>query len=177
MPTPVVVDHERHRGSLHERLAGSLQTWMAKVIAGRRPAPEDRWPPTARAGHEGMARRLDAPVTDMEVRMQESYGEGVASHPDPEPCGVAREGGAEALVGARTGEVLSREIMHFRAPTLLSEAEGHTQGGATASPCGALRGRRPCARAETPWTGTGRSHCLPRDDTWNAAERPRAVIR
>ena len=42
--------------------------------------------------------------------MRESYRKGVANHPDPESCGVDRKGGAEALTGARAGEVLSREI-------------------------------------------------------------------
>lgn len=41
--------------------------------------------------------------------MKESYGEGVASHTDPESCGVAREGVVEALTGARAGWVLSCE--------------------------------------------------------------------
>ena len=31
--------------------------------------------------------------------MQESYGEGVASHTGPESCGVLREEGGEALTG------------------------------------------------------------------------------
>jgi len=41
--------------------------------------------------------------------MKESYGEGVATHADPESCGAAREGSVEALTGARAGRVLSRE--------------------------------------------------------------------
>jgi len=41
--------------------------------------------------------------------MQESHGEGVATHTDPESCGVARKGSVEALTGARTGWALSRE--------------------------------------------------------------------
>jgi hypothetical protein len=42
--------------------------------------------------------------------MKVSYVEGVANHNGPESCGVAREGGVEALTGGRTGWVLSREI-------------------------------------------------------------------
>jgi hypothetical protein len=42
--------------------------------------------------------------------MQESYVEGVATHSDPESCVGAREGAGEALTGARTGRVSSREI-------------------------------------------------------------------
>ena len=45
--------------------------------------------------------------------MRESHVEGVATHGDPESCTDAREGGGEALTGARAGRVLSRE-MHFR---------------------------------------------------------------
>ena len=41
--------------------------------------------------------------------MKESHGEGVATHADPESCGATREGGGEALTGARSGRVLSRE--------------------------------------------------------------------
>jgi hypothetical protein len=38
--------------------------------------------------------------------MQESYGEGVASHTDPESCAHSRKGRGEALTGARAGEVI-----------------------------------------------------------------------
>jgi hypothetical protein len=46
--------------------------------------------------------------------MKESYGEGPASHTDPESCGVTRKGGVEALTGERTGRVLSRENISLR---------------------------------------------------------------
>jgi hypothetical protein len=59
--------------------------------------------------------------------MKEPHIEGPATHDDPESCAVAREGGGEALTGARTGAVLSREIRHSGAPTPLSEAEGHIE--------------------------------------------------
>jgi|SRR6185312_6019819 hypothetical protein len=42
--------------------------------------------------------------------MKVSYVEGLANRNGPESCGAAREGGAEALTGGRTGRVLSREI-------------------------------------------------------------------
>src|SRR6266853_298533 len=41
--------------------------------------------------------------------MEKSYGEGLATHADPESCGAARKGGVEALTGARAGQVFSRE--------------------------------------------------------------------
>ena len=46
--------------------------------------------------------------------MKESYGEGLATHTDPESCGAAREGGVEALTGARAGRVISRERNFLR---------------------------------------------------------------
>ena len=46
--------------------------------------------------------------------MKESYGEGVASHTGPESCGAAREDRVEALTGARTGRVCSRERIFLR---------------------------------------------------------------
>ena len=61
--------------------------------------------------------------------MKESHRKGPANHPDPESCGLAREGGAEALTGAHTGQVLSCEIKTSRVPTPLNNAEGHTVGG------------------------------------------------
>ena len=42
--------------------------------------------------------------------MKESYGEGLASHADPESWGCVRKGAFQALTGARAGRVLSREI-------------------------------------------------------------------
>ena len=46
----------------------------------------------------------------MEQRMKESHAEGPASRGDPESCDGPREGTGEALTGAHTGGVLSREI-------------------------------------------------------------------
>ncbi len=46
--------------------------------------------------------------------MKESYGEDLASHPDPESCAVARKGGREALTGACAGGLWSREIILVR---------------------------------------------------------------
>ena len=41
--------------------------------------------------------------------MEESYGEGIANHTDPELCRGIRKGVREALAGELTGEVLSLE--------------------------------------------------------------------
>jgi len=40
--------------------------------------------------------------------MKEPYGEGVASHNDPESCVVSREAGHESVEGAHAGRVSSR---------------------------------------------------------------------
>jgi hypothetical protein len=56
--------------------------------------------------------------------MKVSYVEGVANHNGPESCGVAREGGVEALTGGRTGRVLSREMYALRRkPQVLWDAD------------------------------------------------------
>ena len=80
--------------------------------------------------------------------MQEPHIEGLATRDDPEPCiDSDREGAGEASAGARPGPVWSREITYSRAPTPLSEAEGHTDrarhGECSAGP----------ARSETRGTG------------------------
>src|SRR5438093_1099601 len=66
--------------------------------------------------------------------MKEPHIEGPATHDDPESCAATREDGGEALTGARTGAVLSREIRHSGAPTPLSKAEGHTDRGRQCEP-------------------------------------------
>ena len=90
--------------------------------------------------------------------MQESHREGVAIHPDPESCVVAREGTIEALTGAHAGRVLSCEIIASGVPTLFSRAEGHTRAGASASRCATPRSLRPLACMDTPRARTGRPH-------------------
>ena len=42
--------------------------------------------------------------------MKVSYVEDLANHNGPVSCEAAREGGVEALIGGRTGRVMSREI-------------------------------------------------------------------
>jgi len=42
--------------------------------------------------------------------MKELYGEGLASHTDPESCASSRKAGREALTGAHADGVLSREM-------------------------------------------------------------------
>src|SRR5262249_61843807 len=66
--------------------------------------------------------------------MQESHGKGPASHPDPESCVDGRKAGDEAWTGAHAGQPSSCEIIPSGVPTPLSEAEGHTEIGATGKP-------------------------------------------
>jgi len=67
--------------------------------------------------------------------MQESYGEGVASHTGPKPCAGAREGMGEASAGVRAGRVLSREsIAKIGVPTPSRRPEGNTGRAAIARP-------------------------------------------
>jgi RNA-directed DNA polymerase len=84
--------------------------------------------------------------------MKESYGERLATHTDPESCGAAREGGVEALTGARTGQVLSRESDFLRGADAVGE-------GGRLHPTHRYREmRRDPARSETPSTYGNASH-------------------
>jgi len=90
--------------------------------------------------------------------MEVPYAEGVASHSSPESCAGMGNHVCEALTGEGAGQVLSREILYSRAPTLSSGAEGNTVGNDIASCRWALRGHRPCACTQAPCAGAGRSH-------------------
>ena len=95
--------------------------------------------------------------------MKESYDEGIATHIGPEPCGDARKGEVEALTRERAGQVFSREIPQLRDADAVEEAEGNIRRVDIARRDGVPRGHRPCARSETPCTGTGRSQVCPRE--------------
>jgi hypothetical protein len=75
--------------------------------------------------------------------VQVRYDEGVAIHIGPEPCGVAREGAGEASAGERAGQPSSRESAIVPGADAVSDAEGNTNGRASASARPARRGRRP----------------------------------
>src|SRR5208283_1554872 len=93
--------------------------------------------------------------------MKESYAEGLANRSDSESGANGRKVMGEAMTGACTGRVLSRENSAFGGPTLLSEAEGNTGMRKMASACLPLRGRRPLACTETLCARTGRACILP----------------
>ena len=56
-----------------------------------------------------MVRQETGKAQSMKVR----YRKGIANHPDPESCGGAREGAAEALTGEAAGQLLSRVISYL----------------------------------------------------------------
>ena len=82
--------------------------------------------------------------------MRVSYGEGLASHTDPESCGGIREDAIEALTGVRAGWVLSLENVFIRSADGLRPSEGNTGRIASARFAWAPRGLRPQARTQTP---------------------------
>ena len=91
--------------------------------------------------------------------MQESYGEGVATHTGPESCADAREGDGEALTGGRAGQVLSREIHDpRREPWPLRGADAVELGGRPHLVCRQRETRQDPARSETLRTPRHISH-------------------
>jgi RNA-directed DNA polymerase len=94
--------------------------------------------------------------------MQESYGEGVATHTGPESCAVARKGGREALTGGRAGRVFSRER------NLLRDADA-VEGSGRLHPGRRYRETpRSPARSETPGM-SGRTSRENRESPWSPA--------
>ena len=88
--------------------------------------------------------------------MKEPYIEGIATHDDPESCVDAGNGGGEALTGALTGRVSSREIRTTGMPTSSRETEGNTEAAVNARLPKVPRGHRPLAREEPSCARTGR---------------------
>jgi hypothetical protein len=66
--------------------------------------------------------------------VQVHYGEGVATHTDPEPCVDTREGGGEASAGERIGQPLSREKSFDPGADALDNAEGNRGGALSRAP-------------------------------------------
>ena len=92
--------------------------------------------------------------------MKVSYSEGLANHAGSESCGVAREGGAEALTGEGAGRVFSREN------TILRDADAVRRGGRQ------HRMRRYCEAHPSPaWSQTP---CTYRNTSQGNREIPRS---
>jgi len=87
------------------------------------------------------------------LRMEVSYGEGVASHAGPESCAVVREDRGEALTGERAGRVSSRENF---GP--LRGADAVETGGRPHRARRHRETRTDPARSETPSTHGSTSH-------------------
>ena len=92
--------------------------------------------------------------------MRESHGEGVATHADPESCGATCEGGVEALTGARSGRVLSRENQALGRVTAsaLRDADALRISGRLHLMYRHREIRQGPARSETPCTFGSTSH-------------------
>ncbi len=75
--------------------------------------------------------------------MKVRHSEGVATRIGPKPCIVAREGRGEASAGVRIGQPLSRERRLNPGADVVSQTEGKTDGGVSASTRTAWRGLRP----------------------------------
>lgn len=65
--------------------------------------------------------------------MKELYGEGLATHADPESCAGSRKGSGEALTGAHAGRAIEPRNHLYWVPTPLQRAEGNTVTSNTAS--------------------------------------------
>src|SRR4051812_11365818 len=98
---------------------------------------------------------------------------GRASQIGPESCVAHREVRDEALTGAPTGQVLSRENLLARDADAVCVAEGNTAGCVIASARLIPRGLRPWHAGETSCSGTERSQTWPEPERrWPALGRP-----
>ena len=71
--------------------------------------------------------------------MKESYREGVANHPGPEPCEGSRKAALEALDRGICGLGIELRKRQSREPTASDSQEGHNESHDNASaarPCG-----------------------------------------
>ena len=92
--------------------------------------------------------------------MQESYGEGVATHTGPESCATVCENGREALTGVRAGRVFSRESKSLR------DADAVEEGGRPHPARRQRKTRRSPARSETP-SMSGHTSRENRESLWS----------
>jgi hypothetical protein len=77
--------------------------------------------------------------------MEELYTEGLATHGDPESCVVAREGGGEALTGARAGRAIEPRNHRVRgADAVYGSGRQHRQERYRELLAGPARSETPC---------------------------------
>ena len=93
--------------------------------------------------------------------MKQPYGEGLASHTDPESCVDSREAGHEALTGAHAGGVLSREITGNQDADAVYSAGRQHWWVRYREHLLDLRGQRPPTCMEPPRARTGRPYQRP----------------
>ena len=103
--------------------------------------------------------------TGKEQWMRVPYGEELATYTGPESCVDSRKAMGEALTGGvRTG-LLSRErCCKLQGADAVHKVEGNTGCIDTERCSWTLRGQRPRARTQAPFTGTGRSHVWPHSE-------------
>jgi len=112
-----------HGASTHEHRPEGDATLLAEhrtrsaTMSNKMTMPQPRI-----AGHF-----VSAPAEAGEVLwMRVPYGEGVASHTDPESCGCTRKGAVEALTGARAGWAIEPRKVNVRdAEALLKRPRPH----------------------------------------------------
>ena len=93
--------------------------------------------------------------------MKESYREGVANHPGPEPCEGDRKAALEALDrGIRRQGIELRNQPNPGADVVIASGRQH-EADDHASPHSTRRSRRPQACRETPCARTGRPRGRP----------------
>ncbi len=91
--------------------------------------------------------------------MKESYGEGLATHTDPESCVGAGDCAGEALTGEGAGWVSSREInAPLREQWVLRGADAVEEGGRQNRARRHRKARRDPARSQTPRMHGSTSH-------------------
>jgi hypothetical protein len=61
----------------------------------------------------------------MEKEMKELYGEGLATHADPESCVGSRKGAGEALTGAHVGRAIEPRKQPLLGADVVCETEGN----------------------------------------------------
>ena len=82
--------------------------------------------------------------------MQESHGEGLASHTGPESCGGTRKGTDEALTGERAGQAIEPRNRNPVGGRVLRSADAVAVGGRPHCP----------SRQREGWPGSARSKTL-----------------
>lgn len=96
--------------------------------------------------------------------MQESYGEGLATHAVPESCAVGREAGGEALTGGSVSRAIEPRNGKLPGACVVRSCVGHARWFALARPSSTWRGLRPRAYVDAPHAGCGRSQLWPGED-------------